>query len=245
MSREFTAASTEYLTTANAPVGNSYPFTIACWFYCTSVAALRALSSIGDDSGGVPSNDPLHLLYLNQTSATLAIASYTSGEGNAAAATSSGASLNTWSHACAILTAGNDRKVYLNGGSEGTNTTDVNPSGLDSTTIGVSKRNGLIDYPYQGKIAEFALWDVALSLGELAILNLGYSPLLIRPQSLGFYVPLIRDNDEDLIGGFSLSAVATPTIADHPRIFYPGMQTIVPAAASAAGPSPGPLLQVI
>lgn len=41
-----------------------------------------------------------------------------------------------------------------------------------------------------GQMAHVALWDVYLNRGELTALSVGYSPLLIRPKSLLFYLPL-------------------------------------------------------
>jgi hypothetical protein len=86
-----------------------------------------------------------------------------------------------------------------------------------------------------GKVAEVGIWQATLTDAEVAILGKGYSPLFVQPDKLLFYIPLIRDNDQDLIGGLSLSEVGSPTITDHPRIIYPGRQItsrIGPAVAA-------------
>ena len=72
-----------------------------------------------------------------------------------------------------------------------------------------------------GRIAEAAIWNVELTDAEVAILGKGFSPPFIRPESLVFYAPLIRDEDDDRVGGLSLTAYNTPTIASHPPIIYP------------------------
>ncbi|KKK59939.1 hypothetical protein LCGC14_3029330, partial [marine sediment metagenome] len=67
-------------------------------------------------------------------------------------------------------------------------------------------------------IAEVAIWNVALSNAEVALLAKGFSPLLIKPESLVSYWPLVRDDDNDWIGGFDLTAFNTPTVSDHPPV---------------------------
>ena len=44
-----------------------------------------------------------------------------------------------------------------------------------------------------GQLAHVALYDVYLNRGELTALSNGYSPLLIRPKNLVFYLPLVND----------------------------------------------------
>ena len=74
-----------------------------------------------------------------------------------------------------------------------------------------------------GDVAECAIWNVALTAAERAILAAGYSPLFVSPANLLLYAPLIgRYNPEiDLIGALSGTLVNTPVNAAHPRIIYP------------------------
>ena len=60
------------------------------------------------------------------------------------------------------------------------------------------------------------IWNVALTAAEIASLAKGFSPRLIRPQSLAFYAPLIRET-LDIRGGLTLTDSGS-TVADHPRI---------------------------
>jgi hypothetical protein len=53
---------------------------------------------------------------------------------------------------------------------------------------------------------------------------------------------LIRDEDEDIVGGLSLTAYNTPSVAAHPPILYPILQSIaVPATAAGPGATVPPL----
>lgn len=68
-----------------------------------------------------------------------------------------------------------------------------------------------------GQIAEAAIWNVALTDAEIASLAAGFTPDQIRPQSLQFYAPLVRDL-VDVRGGRTITNVNSATVATHPRI---------------------------
>jgi hypothetical protein len=44
-----------------------------------------------------------------------------------------------------------------------------------------------------GRTAEVGIWNAALTAAEIASLAKGMTPDKIRPQSLVFYAPLVRD----------------------------------------------------
>ena len=52
------------------------------------------------------------------------------------------------------------------------------------------------------------------------MLAAGYPPTKIRPWALVHYWPLMR-TDQDLVGGYDLTAFNTPTWADHPPVSIP------------------------
>jgi len=191
----------------------AHPVTMACWFNVDDITSFNTLMDIkysGADTRwaliakGDTAGDPIF-------ASSVVTGTYRS------AATSLGYSAGTWQHACGVFTSTISRAAFLNGGSKGTDTVSINPaaSALDLTRIigGAS-----------GNIAEAAIWNIALSDAEVAILAKPTSPLLIRPESLVFYNPLIRDWGHDWIGGlaFSITGAPDPTITNHPRVFYPG-----------------------
>ena len=215
MARSFTAANSDALYVESAIV-SSPPCTFAAWFNVSNITAAHPLIVIGDKdatqqinmrcSGNI-AGDPVRINLLGASAGVVAD-------------TTSGYSASTWQHACGVVTAVNAYAVFLNGGSKGSDTTNAGSiTLLDRTVIGA---NALLSSFANGNIAEAAIWDVALTDAEVAILAKGFSPLLVRPQSLVFYAPLVRDNDDDLIGGVALSANGTPGIVPHPRVLYPG-----------------------
>lgn len=71
---------------------------------------------------------------------------------------------------------------------------------------------------FNGDIANTAIWNTHLSEGELKALSNGFAPEMIRPQSLVFYAPLVR-NLQDIKGGFSITNNNGATVANHSRIY--------------------------
>lgn len=211
----------DYLYTS--PAKTAAPVSMAVWFYPETIAANQMLIGLIETGGanssfrlnaeGAVGGDPLR--------------AYTIGPGvNKYAQASTGFSINTWQHACGVFAANNDRRVYLNGGNKGTNSESATPTGISNTILGARPYTPLVFDSLLGSLAEAAIWDVALTDDDVLILSKGYSPLLVKPESLLLYVPLIRSNDEDLIGGLSLTSfgIGSADITAHPRVFYPSPQ---------------------
>lgn len=151
---------------------------------------------------------------------------------------------DTWNHVCGTveIVAGPtaNLEVFLNGDSDGTASGES--SGiitLDHVDVGVLGRTTDAQF-WDGEIAECAAWSVVLSDAEIAVLAMGVSPLFVRPQSLAFYAPLIRDVREITTANV-VSANTDTTVFSHPPMRYPFMQqSLVPAAeAPVSTPSRG------
>lgn len=119
---------------------------------------------------------------------------------------------------------GTNVKAYLNGALEtttagGAASVGVNPAfSVLSNVVGAS-------HFWAGTIGEAALWSVALDAAEFAALGKGWSPLFIRPASLIYYLPLVRDIAD--FKGAALTTVGT-TIADHVGVIQPSRSRTVP-----------------
>jgi hypothetical protein len=118
----------------------------------------------------------------------------------------------------AVFVSAASRTAYFNGVASAENTTSVTPLTFDAAAIGARAIGGSYGLYADGKIADAAIWNVALTAAEIASLAKGISPRLIRPQSLVFYAPLIRDLI-DVKGGLALTNVNTATVSPHPRIY--------------------------
>lgn len=219
MARTFDDASSQYLQYSGAIV-SSYPVTMALWFYSNDASVYQMAFSqcLSTDDGSEMTLEVRN----SGNGQTIAAKSGVVGFGGRAISTTSW-STNTWHHHCGVFSGEDARAVYLDGGSKGTDSTSGGgtPS-LNRTTIG-----GKVDLTptlyFSGSLAEVAMWNVALTDAEAAILALGYSPLMVRPASLVAYWPLIgRLSPEiDTVGGFDMTLNNSPTTAAHPRVIYP------------------------
>ena len=224
MSRLFDDASSEYLRSTSTPL-TAAPLTFACWFYADATVGAQAVCINSSGANRYFAIDIWSDSYISattrQSSATFATATTTY-------------STNTWHHACAVFAASNDRRIYQDGGNKGTDTGNQSPSSIDGITLGSNFVSGNPAAHFSGRLAEVAFWDVALTDDEAAALATGIRPIYVRPSGLVAYWPLIRDTDQDFVGGYNLTPLNTPTVADHPpTVIYPVPQfKLVPSAAS-------------
>jgi hypothetical protein len=63
-----------------------------------------------------------------------------------------------------------------------------------------------------------AIYSVVLTAAEVASLADGMTCDKVRPQSLVFYAPLVR-NLQDVRGGLTITNNNTATVANHPRVY--------------------------
>jgi len=240
MARQFDDASVQYLI-YNAEVSGR-PLTLAAWFNSDDNTNRQYVMGIGD------SGDPHPFVNLelrpDQVGDPVRLTERDDAEVIGYAESTTGYSTNTWHHITGVVAATNDRSVYLDGGSKDNDATNLGARTQDNTTIGTNYRDSTAVLPFSGLIAEAAIWSVALTDEEVAVLATGVSPLLVRPESLVAYWPLIRDTDDDIVGGYSMTPQNAPTVAAHPPVIYPRFtglgapQEGVSASASAsASPS--------
>ena len=203
--------SNQYLS-ANAPVnGTAKPFTLACWFNSTTTTANQYLVTLCPASGnawgisahGAVAGDPIIALHTSTLEAK----------------TTTGYSANTWTHACGVFSAATSRTAHINAGSSNT-TTGAEGSALAATNIiiGSIRFNGAFSQYLNGLIAEVGVWNAALTADEIASLADGMTCDKVRPQSLVFYAPLVRDL-VDVKGGLTITNNNTATVANHPRVY--------------------------
>jgi hypothetical protein len=194
------------------------PLTMACWFNPASIspAAPNTMMSLCRSAETGALNQ--FRIAMNVGAAVFVQA----GDGSSFTTTTTSttvASANTWNHACGVVAAADDRRVFLNGGGKATSAVSRIPSGIDRNSIGTRDSAVAATNDFGGALAECALWDAALTDEEVAILALGYSPLLVRPQNLYAYLPLVRDVIDYRSGDFS--AVGSLTVEPHTRVFLP------------------------
>jgi hypothetical protein len=224
MARSFASASSQFLKNSNAVV-TAAPLTIAAWFRQVSAAATNYLVSIADT--GTDNN-----YFALQVNTSAQVGARTQSSASFVAALSSGAfSADVWTHGCAVFAAANDRRAYRDGGNKGTEATSVTPSGLDATAIGRLEKATPSLYE-NGRLAEVAIWNVALTDAEVASIAKGVSPPYIQPAALVGYWPLWGDHSPEIDLTFNARSmtVTGATKADHPPVMPYNYSLWVPSS---------------
>jgi hypothetical protein len=207
MARNFNGTN-QYLSTASSPVLN-VPMTLAFWAR-TSASLNNAAVAVGESGSGTHRQQvQFH---------TGLIAAATVGSAGASFANSSvNATSNQWVHAAGVFSAADSRLIYFDGANTGSNTVSNTTNNANAIYIGARNANGVGLY-FTGDIAEVGIWNAALTAAEVASLAKGMTCDKIRPQSLVFYAPLVRDLI-DAKGGLTITNNNTATVATHPRVY--------------------------
>ena len=200
MAYEFTAASSQYLSAG--ATATDLPFTMSCWV----TAPVNALVGCMAFSNGTTLRI---ILGLSNNQSFL----QTDGVFQRSGSTYTP---DAWTHIAATARSGsNGARAWLNG-SGGTTFTPVSFTATE-TIIG-ARRNTTVGAFHTGLIADAAVWNEELTADEIKSLSAGMTADKVRPQSLVFYAPLVRDLI-DYKGGLTITNNNTATVANHPRVY--------------------------
>ena len=190
-----------------------HPITMCCWFYDTSGAANdRNMMQIQDNTN----TQKQYRLGASGSGDDVRVSERGANGSFERVDTSTQYSTNVWNHALGVWLNQNSRTAYLNGGGAQTDTNNSGdtPEGIQSISIGQEGDSSPSD-EWEGRLAECAVWNVALTLNEIQALAAGYSPALIIPSALIFYAPVVQGNssgDDKAIAG--LNAGICLSVAD-------------------------------
>ena len=193
-----------------------FPLTMSGWCKPIAINDHDAIMSIGDDTStfGVAS--------LNLRSTGYATAEVLKRGGSAMASSASQYSADVWQHFCAVFASSTSRTVYMDGvaGTEVTTSADV--KGDSAKRLSIGEYATTWNREMNGHLADVALWNVALSASEVAILADAYTAIQVRPDSLVSYYPFVS-NSVDVMGNNYLSfgtdgTAGSSTFAEHTRI---------------------------
>ena len=160
---EFVGTGSVYFTTddyinCGAPTITGYPFSVSAWFKLDDTTTLSPIWCFSDMS----ESNVIYSLYSNSGNIYLQGRNTTSDN---ITATGDGPA-NQWIHSVSVFRSATDREIFLNGKSEGTDTSSVSfPSGLDKFVIGSIQRASALYYA-KAHISQVGVWDRALSQSE-------------------------------------------------------------------------------
>jgi hypothetical protein len=217
MAYNFTAASSQRLSTTSTPV-DSGPVTIAAWVYPTAANTV-SVAAIDQSTGS-------NRFGISLLSNTFSFGGVNYFRGAAAqsqsilALTQEQYTVDQWNHIAGSFdyNSGAGRSVWMNGINARNNAATENTSGKNRILIGARTASGTIGAYFSGRIAEVGIWNVELAAEEIASLAKGMTCDKVRPQSLVFYAPLVRDLI-DAKGGLTITNNNTATVANHPRVY--------------------------
>lgn len=242
MARDFTAASSHTVNYGDIGDLGTNKITLACWMYPDSFATSYGLinkrsahNSANAYSMGVGYTST------NRWELQLGNAANTAVGANYYATRSEATS--QWYHVCMTydgsLSAGSRCAIYIDGVSKTvTAGTDANVTpGNAASDLVLGRVNNSGSFYFDGRMAEPAIWDDALSADEVAALAKRYAPDRIRPANLAFYDNLIRDLRDIVTGTVPSSSTA---VIDHPPVIRRRRaQILVPMVAGGGGPAEG------
>lgn len=228
MARTFPGDFTSKLVLSSGLPSVSRPITMMCWFKAASGSLANTMTMFwwgdfsetalrnqymlrlrGDTEGSNPSEVEFICADSSSSSGAVSGATYTTAE--------------TWAFAAAVARAtGTNNTCLLNtsGFPGGGSNLTPNSGVVDRITIGFD--DDLQVAPWDGAIAEVAIWNAELTQTELAKLyNDKLSPLFMRPQSLSYYAPLIGNEDRNVFSG-TLNVVGSLGTDRHLQIIRPG-----------------------
>lgn len=208
MAYAFVGTSNQYLTSTAPATGN--PLTMAAWFRPQNIVGVKTILTLG-------TGDNTQRYWLYNASSTVSLDSRDAA-GFSSISIASGVSAGVWHHACAVELAGSGRRIYGNGTLGSTSAAARNPASVDEFYVGIDRASNTFSNPMTGDIAEVGVWSAALTADEVRSLAQGVACRLVRPQSLVFYAPLIREL-QDLARNATITNGNTATVIDHPRIY--------------------------
>lgn len=233
MARTFANTTADNLQLAASAI-TAAPVTLSAWVNLAAVGTVvRTIIDINNSASAQFRN--CFRLEMNTTETIQARTG--SASASSASQTAGALTAGTWAHAGAVFASTTSRTAYLNGTAATTETTSRAVTGINQVTIGVeSHSSGTLALPWNGEIAEAAVWDVALDAGEMAALAKGVSPLLVRPTSLIYYWPIVGkySPEIDLISAGDMTVTGTAAAA-HPRVFLPKRSRVRRFTTAVAG----------
>lgn len=200
----------QYLTTSGPITG--VPLTFSCWFYTPLDSTNKVLVNLGNTSG-----TPTHRCQLTITTTNFVQMSLV-GSTQPFAQSTNTYNNNSWNHACGVCASTSSRIVYLNNVASPIETTTCIQNSLFTLNIGARWNPTLGNY-FNGLIADVGIWNAALTVDEINSLAKGMACNKIRPQSLVFYAPLVRDLI-DVKGGLPINNINGATVStNHTRVY--------------------------
>lgn len=204
----------DYITGA-ATLSAAYPVTMNVWFYPpTGLSGILDMVGVGNDS-----DISHHRLRINTTTIRVGAATVDTGSATTAVTATVNYTASAWNMATYVCTSATSRTVYVNAGGSATTTVSRTVTAPTNWLIGGYYAFASPIPLYEGYLAEFSVWDAALTADEITSLYRGAKADGIRAQSLKVYVPLIRNHTDTrgLTTSITSNFPSGAAVKDHVR----------------------------
>ena len=210
MAYNFVRASSQYISSSfsGIPV---YPVTFSAWAYATNDAAPSAMNVVRWMQAATTQG--LSIVFAGQAAGDPIRGNLNTATTASISQISPGFVINTWYHVCFVCNSSTSRIIYRDGVAGNIATANDTPVDLVRFWIGSDGSNH-----FDGNISDIAMWSVALNTSEINSLAKGFSAKRIRPQSLEYYAPLVR-NIYEYTNNPTLTNNNSATVATHNRIY--------------------------
>ena len=211
MARSFDTTGGSYMELASAfGLSAGFGLTLVAFFKRAVVSQTGYVMALSNGAGsgsvqlvGVPVG-ALGLLYAERTVA-----------GVSTTADTVTTNTTNWVHASCVFNGGVS-EALADATTDGSTAGSLTP-GVSQFNIGNLNSNNAANM-FNGSVASIAGYSTdSLSLAEIQSLAKGFPPRRVRPQSLKFYIPLVRDAIEWQTG--QSFATSGGTVVDHPRSY--------------------------
>jgi hypothetical protein len=240
VAREFSGAADQYLSNTNFSHVSFTAMTVAAWVWADTLLTtdFRILAAKAHRTGN-PSNWELHLRDGSSNGASgIWLIWFASGNFRWIQTTAQNAiSTGQWTHVAAGFD-GTNKKIWVNGVSQ-TVTDSSGGTSISTNTenhwVGLRGTGGPANERFDGKMAEYCLFNSVLSDAHVAALATGASPVSLRPLPT-YYLPMYGGG----AGEQELMNQGTPLLVDataspHPRVHRPRVQQLGKTGVTGSG----------
>ncbi len=220
--RLFTASSSMSGSTSTVPGAPlAEPVTLAAWFKATATNANWVIASLSTNTtGAAAGRRQIGVVGSSGFSGQVTADAFDSGTRLLGPALVPG----NWYHVAAVFVSSTERYLYLNGSCVATNTSaPVTGWSGHRLLVGMRYDGSTYGQYADGRIAEVALWNVALSAGQVASLGAGKDPRTVSATAPIVYWPMLGETSPEnpLAGPLTLTLSNSPAKADHPPVTRP------------------------
>jgi hypothetical protein len=151
---------------------------------------------------------------------------------------------NEWHHIIVTYDSGadtNNPEFYYDGSIETPteSSAPVTTANTNTAAYVIGNRGNDNARNWDGRLAEFAIWDRILTLPEIEAVGMqGYSPLFF-PNSLTEYIPMVRANGSRRL---AIPTITGTAVQPHPKVIYPSGLSMAAYHGEAAGGSAAAVL---